>query len=73
MCGAAWALDGRFEMYGEDYKKLRSGGCAEDLRALYVKSISVEHNGTQRIGRSGTRTTWRTRSPPTRGWRRCIS
>lgn len=43
------ALDGRFEMYGEDYKKLAvPADVPEDLRALYVKKhFGFEHNGTQ--------------------------
>ena len=43
------ALDGRFEMYGEDYKKLAvPADVPEDLKPLYVKKyVGFEHNGTQ--------------------------
>lgn len=49
-CAAAWkALDGRFEPYGEDYKKLAvPDDVPEDLRFLYVKKyFGFERNGTQ--------------------------
>lgn len=43
------ALDGRFEPYGEDYKKLAvPDDVPEDLRFLYVKKyFGFERNGTQ--------------------------
>lgn len=43
------ALDGRFEPYGEDYKKLAvPDDVLEDLRFLYVKKyFGFERNGTQ--------------------------
>lgn len=49
-CADAWkALDGRFEPYGEDYKKLAvPDDVPEDLQFLYVKKyFGFEHNGTQ--------------------------
>ncbi len=42
-------LSGRFELYGESYKKIAvPDDVPEDLRALYVKKgFGIEHNGTQ--------------------------
>lgn len=44
------ALEGRFEFYGEDYKKIAvPDDVPEDLRGLYVKKgFGIEHKGDER-------------------------
>ncbi|MFQ9448793.1 MAG: hypothetical protein ACLR4A_16980 [Christensenellales bacterium] len=56
------ALDGRFEPYGEDYKKLAvPDDVPEDLRFLYVKNTSaLSATARRQSGRCCTRAAWRT-------------